>query len=106
MLPANGIVASTPVIRPSSGRDSSTEGSEEEEEEEEEDKLTDTVELSATKTCNRSDNCVVAVDKLTPNIAQITAISGDKSDEVAWSTSGDITVSSGRSSCFCIDCYS
>jgi hypothetical protein len=106
VLPANGIAASTPVIRPSCGRDSSIEGSEEEEqEEEEEDKLTDTVELSATKTFD-SDNCVVAFDKLTPNVAQVTAISEDKSDEVAWSASGDITVSSGRSSCFCIDCYS
>jgi len=106
VLPANGIAASTPVIRPSCGRDSSREGSEEEEQkEEEEDKPTDTVELSATKTCD-SDNCVVAVDKLTPNVAQVTAISEDKPDEVAWSASGDITVSSGRSSCFCIDCYS
>jgi len=101
VLPANGIAALTPVSRPSCGRDSSREGSEEEE-----DKPTDTVELSATKTCDRSDNCVVAVDKLTPNIAQVTAISDNKSDEVAWSASGDITVFSGRSSYFCIDCYS
>lgn len=105
MLPANGIAALTPVSHPICGRDSSREGSEEEEQEEE-DKLTDTVELSATKTCDMIDNCVVAVDKLTPNIAQVTAISEDKSDEVAWSASGDITVFSGRSSYFCIDCYS
>lgn len=105
VLPANGIAASIPVIRPSCDRDSSREGSEEEEQEEE-DKLTDAVELSATKTCDRSDNCVVAVDKLTPNLAQVTAISEDKSDEAAWSASGDITVFSGRSSCFCIDYYS
>jgi hypothetical protein len=103
VLPASGIAASTPVIRPSCGRDSSREGSEEEQQEE--DKLIDTVELSATKTCD-SDSCVVAVDKLTPNAAQVTAISEDKSDEVAWSASGDITVSSGRSSFFCIDYYS
>ena len=106
MLPANGIAALTPVSHPSCGRDSSREGSEEEQEQEEEDKPTDTIELSATKTCDRSDDCVVAVDKLTPNIAQVTAISEDKSDEVAWSASGDITVYSGRSSCFCIDYYS
>ena len=101
VLPANGIAASTPVIRPSPGRDSSTEGSEEEE-----DKLTVTVELSATKTFDRNGNCVIALDKLTPNVAQVTAISEDKTDEVAWSAPGDITVSSGRSSCFCIDYYS
>jgi hypothetical protein len=105
VLPANGIAASIPVIRPSCDRDSSREGSEEEEQEEE-DKLTDPVELSATKTSDRSHNCVVAVDKLTPNLAQVTAISEDKSDEAAWSASGDVTVFSGRSSCFCIDCYS
>jgi len=105
VLPANGIAASIPVIRPSYGRDSCREGSEEEEQKEE-DKPTDTVQLSATKTSDRSDNRVVAVDKLTPNIPQVTGISEDKSDEAAWSASGDITVSSGRSSCFCIDCYS
>lgn len=101
MLPANGIAALTPVSRPSCGRDSLREVSEEEE-----DKPTDTIELSATKTCDRSDDCVVAVDKRTPNIAQVTAISEDKSDEVAWSASGEITLFSDRSSCFCIDCYS
>jgi hypothetical protein len=95
-LPANSIAALTPVSRPSCGRDSSREGSEKEVQDE--DKPTDTIELSATKTCDRSDDCVVAVDKLTPNIAQVTAISEDKSDEVAWSASGDITVFSGRSS--------
>jgi hypothetical protein len=111
VLPANGIAASTPIIRPSVGRDSSREGSEEEqeeeqnqeEEEEEEDKLTDKVELSATKTCDRIDDCVVAVDKLTPNIALVTAIPEDKPDKVARSASGDITVFSGRSYCFSID---
>jgi hypothetical protein len=105
VLPANGIAASTSIIRPSLGRDSPREGSEEEEEEkeEEDDKLSDKIELSPTKTCDRTDNCVVAVDKLAPNIALVTAIPEDKPDEVARSASGDITVFSGRSSCFCID---
>jgi hypothetical protein len=105
VLPAKGIAASTPVIHPSLSRDSSREGSEEEkdDEEEEEEKLMDKVELSATKTCDRSDNCVVEVDKLTPNIALVTSIPEEKPDEVARSESGDITLFSGRSSCFCSD---
>lgn len=90
VLPTNGIAPATPVICPSLGRDSSRE------EGDDEDKVLDKVELSATKTCDKGDNYVAAVDKLTPNTAIVTTIPNDKSDEVASSVSGELTVFSGR----------
>jgi hypothetical protein len=82
VLPVNGTAAETAIIRPSLGKDSSWEEGVEKESK---------VELSATKTCDRNDNSVTAVDK--PNIALVTT----PPDEVASnSASGDITIFSGR----------
>lgn len=88
--PVLPIAAASPIICPSISSDLSRE-----ERGDDEDKVTDKVELSATKTCDRGDNYMTAVDKLTPNIALVTTISDDKPDEVASSASGDITVFSG-----------
>jgi hypothetical protein len=81
----NGTAPATSLIRPSLGRDSSWEEGRDKESE---------VELSATKTCDRNDNSVTPLDK--PNVALVTPPPDDKTDEVASSASGDITIFSGR----------
>jgi hypothetical protein len=85
VLPVNGTAAATAIIRPSLGKDSSWEEGVDKESK---------VELSSTKTCDRNDNSVTAVDK--PNIPLVTTPPEDKPDEVASSASGDITIFSGR----------
>jgi hypothetical protein len=81
----NGTAPPTSVIRPSLGRDSSWEEGGDKESK---------VELSATKTLDRNDNSVTPLDK--PNVALVTPPPDDKPEEVASSTSGDITIFSGR----------
>lgn len=88
--PVLPVAAASPVIHPSISSNSSRE-----EVHDEEDKVTDKVQLSATKTCDKGDNYVAAVDRLKPNTALVTSIPDDKPDEVASGASGDVTVLSG-----------